>query len=452
MTMTTWERMEEFVDERMRTLGIPGAAVGVWHQGETVSAGFGVTNAEHPLPVNVETLFQIGSITKTFTGTMLMMLAEQGKLSIDAPIRDVLPEFRVADETASSQATVRHLLTHTGGWDGDVFEDTGSGSDALAAYVERMAGRTQIAPVGAAMSYNNAGFAVAGRILEALTGKSYAELLHERLLEPLGLSGSTLDAGDVMLRRYAVGHHASPQGSRPAGPWPLPRYVEPMGGLICPIGDLLTYARFHLGDGTAGDGQRLLRPETLASMHVPVMPVWRSEAWGMPFAVDDTSGVRVVSHGGGTVGQVSMLAFVPEHDFAVAILTNADQGRRMTREAMHWALREFLGVSVEQPAPQTDAEADLAPFVGQYSRPFQDLELGLLGGRLIAQATFNRGFPTQSSPVPPPPPPETLVLCAPDRLLVVDGPSAGQTVDVVRRDDGAIGWLRAGLRLHRRVS
>jgi hypothetical protein len=223
-----------------------------------------------------------------------------------------------------------------------------------------------------------------------------------------------------------------------------------MGGLLCPVGDLLSYARFHLGDGTVPSGQRLLRPETLAVMHAPAVPVYGKESWGLPFAVDDSSGLRVVSHGGGTVGQISMLAFVPERNFALAILTNADRGGQLTREATGWALREFLGVEVEDPKPQADIEMDLVPLVGRYSRPFQDLELGLLGGRLISQTTFKQGFPSQDSPVPPPPPPETLVPCAPDRLLVLDGPSAGQTVDVVRQDDGSIGWLRSRLRLHAR--
>ena len=451
MSNEQWERMQAFVDERINALGIPGASVGVLHAGEERTAGFGVTNADHPLPVTAGTIFQIGSITKTFTGTMLMMLAEQGKLTIDAPIRSILPEFRVVDETASAQATIRHLLTHTGGWEGDVFADTGSGPDALALYVKRMADLTQIAPLGAAMSYNNAGFAVAGRIVEILTGKPYREALREMLLEPLGLDGSTLDAGHVMLKRFAVGHKVALQGSKPAGPWPLPRYVEPMGGLLCPVGDLLTYARFHLGDGTAPNGQRLLRPESLAAMHAPAVPVCGKESWGLPFAVDDSSGLRVVSHGGGTVGQIAMLAFVPEQDFAIAILTNADRGGQLTRETIGWALREFLGAEAEDPRPQAGVEMDLVPLVGRYSRPFQDLELGLLGGRLISQTTFKHGFPSQDSPVPPPPPPETLLPCAPDRLLVVDGPSAGRTVDVVRRSDGSIGWLRSGLRLHART-
>ena len=451
MSKAVWERMQEFIDERIAGLGIPGAAVGVWHQGDQWIAGFGVTNQDHPLPVTAETVFQIGSITKTFTGTILMMLADQGKLSVDTPIQSILPGFRVADAEVSSQATIRHLLTHTGGWEGDVFADTGSSPDALAVYVERMAELDQIAPIGTAMSYNNAGFAVAGRILETVTGKAYGELLREVLLEPLGLAGSTLNAGDVMLKRFAAGHIVSANGATPAGPWPLPRYVEPMGGLICPVGDLLTYARFHLGDGTTPDGTRLLRPETLAAMHAPAVPVYGKESWGLPFAVDESSGLRVVSHGGGTVGQISMLAFVPGQDFAVAILTNADRGGQLTREATDWALREFLGVTMEEPKPQAAMEANLAPFVGRYARPFQEIELGLLGGRLIAQTTFKRGFPSQDSPVPPPPPPETLVPCAPDRLQVVDGPSAGRMIDVVRRDDGSIGWLRSGLRLHVRM-
>lgn len=93
--------------------------------------------------MTADTLFQVGSITKIFTGTVVLRLVEQGKLRLDAPVREVLPGFRVQDETASQGATVRTLLTHMGGWEGDLFENPGDGDDALARMVERMAALEQ---------------------------------------------------------------------------------------------------------------------------------------------------------------------------------------------------------------------------------------------------------------------------------------------------------------------
>src|SRR5215212_5884969 len=102
----------------MEAVGIPGVAIGLLDRGEESVRGLGVTSVEHPLEVDGDTLFQIGSITKTFTGTAVMRLVEQGRLELDAPVRTYLPELRLKDEEAAARATMRHLLTHTGGWVG----------------------------------------------------------------------------------------------------------------------------------------------------------------------------------------------------------------------------------------------------------------------------------------------------------------------------------------------
>lgn len=127
-----WDKLLAFVAEVLEKRGVPGAVVGIMHEGETQAAGVGVTNVDHPLPVTAETLFQIGSITKTFTATAMMRLVEMGKLDLDVTVRTYVPAFKVADESASARATIRHLLTHMAGWFGDYFHDTGMGDDALA--------------------------------------------------------------------------------------------------------------------------------------------------------------------------------------------------------------------------------------------------------------------------------------------------------------------------------
>ena len=111
---------------------VPGVAVGLWMDGEEYAEGFGVTSLENPLPVTPNTLFQIGSTTKTITATLVMRLVEAGKPELDAPVRQYLPALRLADEDVAARVTLRHLLTHTGGWAGDYFVRTGSGDDALA--------------------------------------------------------------------------------------------------------------------------------------------------------------------------------------------------------------------------------------------------------------------------------------------------------------------------------
>lgn len=443
-----WKDLGEFVSKLIEEKGVPGVAVGILHQGETAVAGFGVTNVDHPLPVTDKTLFQIGSITKTFTGTAVMRLVEKGKLDLNATVRTYLPDFKVADERAASQATIRHLLTHMGGWVGDFFDDTGAGDDALAKYVANMADLEQLAPLGTVWSYNNAGFYLAGYIIEAVTGKSYQEALKELVLEPLGLESSYFDAGDVMTHRFAVGHNVSETGAQVARPWPLPRAAYPAGGITCHAPDLLRYSQFHLGDGSIDDETRLLSTESMTQMQSPQVSIWGNMKWGLTWGINEINGTCQISHGGGTAGQISLLILIPEHKFAIVILTNANRGGAVTRDVSRWALKKYLGLESPDPSPLEVSEEELAPYVGRYSRPFMSIELGLLGGKLVAQMTYERGFPAKDSPPPPAPPPASLVLCEKDLLLVVDGPLKDAKVEVVRQPDGTIGWLRVGGRIH----
>ena len=134
-----FDKITADVESWRAELTVPGATFGIYVGGQVYAGGVGVTSIDNPLPVTDETLGQIGSITKTFTATLLMMLAEQDKLDLDARVRDYLPDFRVGDSDASERVTVRQLVTHVGGWTGDIFTDTGAGDDALKLYVDGMA-------------------------------------------------------------------------------------------------------------------------------------------------------------------------------------------------------------------------------------------------------------------------------------------------------------------------
>jgi CubicO group peptidase (beta-lactamase class C family) len=275
----TFDQLRAFVETRMQQTGVPGVVIGILHEGKTYTAGFGVTSVDHPLPVTDETLFQIGSISKTFTCLAVMRLIELGKLDLHTTVRTYLPDFRVVDETASEQATLWHLLTHMSGWAGDLFEDTGAGDDAMAKYMALMADQEQLAPIGMVWSYNNAGFALAGYVIEQVTGQRYEEAMKELVFEPLGLERCLFDLGDVITHRFAVGHVGEAPEAHVLRPWSLPRARHPAGGIICDVRELLRYARFQMGDGAVegcdGDKQiQVLQPETMALMHAPQASRW----------------------------------------------------------------------------------------------------------------------------------------------------------------------------------
>ena len=437
MNESLFSQLETFVTETMETHQIPGAVVGVWQDDETRVLPFGVTNVEHPLLVTDETLFQVGSITKTFTALLVMQLVEQGKLDLDGTVQSYLPNFRVADKAVSQQATIRHLLTHMAGWVGDLFEDTGEGDDALGRYVALMAGVEQLAPLGEHYSYNNASFYLAGAVIEAVDGRSYETILYEQILKPLGMSHSYLKSWEAMTHRFAVGHNANSEGSIDvARPYHLPRAVHPVGGLITTVPDLLRYAQFQMEDALA------------QQLHTPQSKIWGdNEAIGLSWFIDDIDGVRVLSHGGGTKGQVSHLFIVPERNFAAAIVTNWEDGGQLTHPVTRWLLREVLGVNAPEPqAIESDVDV-MKTYVGWYKRPYTDINLFMDGEQLMGQFHYKQGFPSKDDAPPPNPPPMPFALAERDRLLITDGPMKNGLADIIRHEDGSIGWLREG-RLH----
>src|SRR6266700_2458744 len=158
--------VEALIVEAMKRLQVPGAAVGILHEGKEYVASFGVTSVDNPLSVTAETLFQVGSITKTIVSTAVLCLAERGKLDLETPICTYLPDLRLADENLTQRVTLRHLLTHTGGGIADCFEDTGNGDDALAKVVAKMDELPQETPPGEIYSYSNSGFTLIGRVIK----------------------------------------------------------------------------------------------------------------------------------------------------------------------------------------------------------------------------------------------------------------------------------------------
>jgi len=443
--------LHAFVEQALAHYHIPGVAVGVYHDGMQQVGGLGVTNVDHPLAVDARTLYQIGSISKTFTGTTAMRLVEQGKLDLDAPIRTYLPDLRLADAEATQRATMTHLLTHTGGWVGDYFDDLGAGDDALAKMTAAMADVPQIAPLGTLWSYNNAGFYLAGRVIEVLTGQPFEAAVQSLVLAPLGMQHTFYFARNIVTERFAVGHTVENDMPIVARPWELPRTVNPAGGLLSDVLDLLVYARFHLGDGTAADGTRVLSPESLAFMQSPLYSKGSDGEMGLTWMLEDVGGVRTVRHGGGTVGQQTTFVFVPSRNFALAVLTNADRGSELHGEATKWMLKKYLGLADPEPAI-LDATADqLAPYAGRYTAAMADIELTVRDGGFLLQRIPKGGFPNKEQPAPPLPPPVRAALYGENLLIGLDEPMQGTRGEFLRDADGSIAWLRLGSRAHRRM-
>ena len=441
--MAVFDDIGAAVRAAMEETATPGVAVGLLHDGQEHAAGFGVTSVENPLDVTAETLFQVGSITKTFTGTTAMRLVEQGELDLDAPLRTYLPDLKLGDEDVAARATMRHLLTHTGGWIGDYFEDYGAGDDALARMVDSLQGLPQLTPLGEIWSYNNAGFYIAGRVIEVLTGKTYEQAVQELVLTPLGLDNTFFFPEDVMTRRFAVGHHRAEDGPPPvARPWPIGRAHHAAGGIASSVLELLRWARFHLSDG-----EGVLTRASLDEMQRDQFAAGSIfEQVGITWAITESWGTRTIGHGGGTNGQIALFLFAPEHDFALAVLTNHQRGGEVTLAARQAAL-EAIGAREPE---RTPVDVDVDEHLGTYTSPLMDAELARAGDKLTITMTNKGGFPRSDSPPQPSPPPYVVAFYEPDRIFVVEGQQG--EAEFLRGADGRIAWFRLGGRTMARAA
>jgi len=442
-----FEPLAALIQDKMREYRIPGVALGIVANGVTTVRGFGVTSVEDPLPVTAHTVFPIASISKTFAATAMMRLVEQGKVDLRAPVRSYLPDFRVQDEAVSREVTIWHLLTHSSGWEGQV-SGPDRGEETLKNFVSTIGGLMQLAPPGAAWSYNNAGFSVAGRVIETVTGTSINAAIRDLVFKPLGLAHAGTTAGDFIANRFAVGHL-----NRADNPPALQRPFAPAtsvtaGGVGVCIEDLLSYARFHLGDGRAASGERVLRRETLEQMRTAQLHKQSTDDdIGIAWHLRTVGGIRTAAHGGTLGGHILLLELVPERNLAIGILTNANVGWRLIQDVERAALKSYAGAAFSmnqaishrglvETLPAVEplaAQPDPAPYIGRYVRPMNAVVVRADNHRLLVQVQPNTGAAQAEMP---------LAFYGADRAVVLEGSDKGQSVEFIRAADGAVNWIR----------
>jgi CubicO group peptidase (beta-lactamase class C family) len=440
------DALAPLVEAKMKEYGVPGVALGVIYDGATTIRGFGITNVEDSLPVNAHTIFPIASISKTFAATAVMRLVEQGKLDLKTPVRTYLPEFKVRDSIASRDATIWHLLTHLGGWEGQV-SGPDRGTETLKNFVAIQTELMQVAPPGAAWSYNNAGFSYAGRVIEQLTGNPINRAIRDLVFQPLGLEHAGTTAGEFIVSRFAAGHTVRDGKAALQRPFTASVSVTAGGVGVC-MTDLLTYARFHMGDGTAANGERVLKRESLELMRTPqIRKQSYDDDMGIGWHLRQIGPIRAAAHGGTLGGHILLLELVPERNFAIAILTNANTGWRLIQDVEREALKSYLGATfaknqaishrgLVETLPSVEPLAkqpDFTPYAGTYLRPNNSYVVRAEGGKLLVQDRPNNGQPRPDTPV---------AFYGPDRVVVTDGPDRGQSMEFVRDANGQVRWIR----------
>jgi CubicO group peptidase (beta-lactamase class C family) len=376
---------------------VPGAALGVLHDGEVTAVAAGVVNLRTGVEATPDTVFQIGSLTKTWTATVLMQLVDEGLVDVDASVRTYLPGFAVADPEVSNAVTLRHLLSHTSGIDGDHFEDFGRGDDCLERYVASCAALGQTHPFGATMSYCNTGFSILGRVIEVVTGKGWDEVMRERLFTPLGLTHTGTLPEDALLHRAAVGHlKPSPDASLEVAPaWMLPRSCGPMGLINSTVSEVLTFARLHLDVGKAADGTQVVSADGIAAMREPQVESPERHTlgthWGLGVILFDWDGHLVYGHDGGTIGQSCRLRILPDAGVAICLLANGGDVQRVYQDLYSELAAEFAGIAMPRPleAPAAPPDVDLDTLAGSYQRLSLRYDLAPQDGQLVGTVTVS---------------------------------------------------------------
>lgn len=317
-----WQRLDAYVAQMMREGRTPGLALALTtRQGTVAVRTYGWADLKEGVPVTPDTLFQIGSISKSFTAIALLQLAEEGKLRLDAPLTEYWPWFAVRSE--HPPFTVHHLLRHTSGLPRDRDDIPGSLFSAWAVR-ERETG----APPGARWAYSNVGYQILGYLLERLDGASYSQSIHRRILSPAGMSSTEPVITASARRRMATGYRPLYDDRPPHRTHPLAEatwfeYGAGDGSIAATPADLAAYLRVLLNRGAAPGG-RILSEASFARFLAP--PLGPDEdpggGYGYGITVEQRDGRTILHHGGGMVGYSSMLRGELETGIGAVVFVN----------------------------------------------------------------------------------------------------------------------------------
>ncbi|MDB9952700.1 beta-lactamase family protein [Porticoccaceae bacterium] len=393
------ENFQAYAEGLIDTHHLPAISLAVWHKNQLHQAAAGILNIETSVEATTDSIFQIGSISKVMTASVVMQLVDEGKVVLDKPVKHYIRDFAIADADATKKITVRHLLNHSNGISGDYCpDDTHDTGDLIARYVDRCNQLPLVHPVGECYSYSNAAFAIAGRLIEVITGGSWFDAIEERIFQPLGMGHSICRPMDVLRYRAAIGHVLS--GSDQSNAWQqaknlyLTLGLAPAGAAITmSAADVITFARAHINKGLPPDGHRWLSEESVVQMQTPQieLPSLSSAvtshmglSWGLHQV--NVSGRLIFGHGGGTFGQMSMLRIVPDRDLCIAVLVNCENAEVAYQTVINELLKELGDIDLTEPKPtyiNTSSEQH-ACYVGDYGSPGEHYSIALEGNELVA--------------------------------------------------------------------
>jgi CubicO group peptidase (beta-lactamase class C family) len=409
--------LDAYIDKARQDWGVAGLAVAIVRGDSVIYAkGFGVREAGKPDKVDERTLFAIGSNSKSFTVVALGMLQDEKKLSLDDKMMTYLPEFVMSDPYITRELTVRDLITHRSGFfRGDaVWMGSGFSRDEI---LRRTLQQPASTSFRSTFGYNNIMFLAAGQIAAKVGGTTWDSFVKQRIFTPLGMTATNTSTKDL-----TGPHVASPHAMVNGKPVPIAYRnidnVGPAGSINSSVLDMAQYIRFHLRDGRFGGKQLLSKRfqdqmETSQMIASPgrdtLLPMVHFDTYGLGLWLRDYYGKLLVSHGGGIDGMLSQMAWLPEADVGVVVLTNTD-GQNLQNALPFKILDRLIGAPdrdwsglylarakqqrqrsdsiraalVAQRVTETKPSLPLARYAGVYDNPFYgELRIEQDGGGLV---------------------------------------------------------------------
>jgi len=325
---TGFDAVDAYIESEMEEWNLPGMALVIVQDGEvTYMRGYGIAGPDDR-PMTAQTPFIVASLSKSFTALTIMQLVENGQIDLDEPAQTYLPWFRLADEEASAQITVRHLLNQNSGIAStsgmETFFSEDLSGDAINNAVKKLADDQLLYPVGETYEYSNSNYHVLGAIVEAVSGQAYTDYIQEHIFNPLDMTNCYTSRDKAQQNGLSTGY----------GRWwfKIPVSITSpynpgnvsAGGLICDAEGMAHYLNAYLNEGQY-KGTRILSTQGIAQMHTPVVPTGEEDSYyGMGWIVGPVNGVDAVYHSGDAPTYQTAVLMVPKEELGIVLITNTN--------------------------------------------------------------------------------------------------------------------------------
>ncbi|MFN6962137.1 MAG: serine hydrolase [Pyrinomonadaceae bacterium] len=376
------QKIEAKLDARRKELGIPGVAMAIVKDDEVIYLkGLGYKDLENRRAVTPDTQFAIGSATKAFTALTVLMAEDAGLLSLDDPPKKYLPYFRMYDPEADKAITLRDLLSHSSGLNRtDLAMITGKFSRAELIEVAAQAKPT--AKLREKFQYQNIMFVAAGEAAAAVEKRPWERLVAERILDPLGMTNSTVSIAAMQKARdhsFGYSYNFDTKETKRL-PFRSIDQVAPAGSINSSARDMAAWLRFVLNGGVAPSGKRLVSERGFEEWTKPQMKIAGKTSYGLGWFIQEWNGFKVLQHGGSIDGFNSMVAMLPEKKLGFVLLTNVSSSP-LGGELMPIVWQNLLG---EAAGPEATQPVESEKEAGRYRFEAAgfDIEIKMQDGKL----------------------------------------------------------------------